>query len=505
MSLKRPGPIKNRTPNLTARLRQRLWLEPIENRLAPAVIGGAVFHDFNGDGVRQNTEPGMPNVTVFLDANGDGKFNPPSAGMINDPFTHSGLDGKYFLQTNLTGTFNVGELVPPGFVMTTPTPPPVTIDNSTAQVPGPVFGNKQADPHGGVIHGVVFNDLDGDGVRQNTEPGMGGVIVFVDANNDGKFTPPSLSTPGDPATQSALNGQYNLKVGADGDYQVLEIVPPNFVMTTPIPGKVSVAGGAVVSGPTFGNKADPHGGRIRGIVFLDHNGDGVRQNTEPGMPGVSVFIDLNGDGKYTPGTTPATGEPRVLTQFNGNYELRVAKDGTYSVLEIVPPGFAMTTPPPGPVSVSGGMTVHGPDFGNKFDGTLPGAIRGRVFADLNGDGVRQHTEPGMHGVRVYDDADGNNQFDPGEASTLSSLSGVYLLRLPPGVHQLRQIVPPGFAQTVGPGPITVMSGLVVGGANFGNHPLGPSPFAPGSQGQVSDPPELAPSPPPKNSLLMDLI
>src|SRR5205814_1145052 len=138
-----------------------------------------------------------------------------------------------------------------------------------------------------------------------TEPGMPGVIVFIDLNGDGHFNPPTPTTPGEPATLSGFSGGYELRVPVDGDFQVLEVVPPGFMMTTPVPGKVTVSGGAVVTGPSFGNQrtTPAQGGIIHGVVFLDQDGDGSQQSTEPGMPGVLVFADLNGDGKFNPATT----------------------------------------------------------------------------------------------------------------------------------------------------------------------------------------------------------
>src|SRR5262249_17731344 len=141
---------------------------------------------------------------------------------------------------------------------------------------------------------------DGDGTPGATEPGLPGVIVFIDLNGDGQFNPPSPGSPGEPVTLSGLNGNYDLKVPIDGDFQVLEVVPPGFTMTTPVPGKVTVSGGAVVTGPSFGDKqtTPAQGGVIHGVVFSDPNGDGQQQSTEPGLPGILVFADINGDGHF---------------------------------------------------------------------------------------------------------------------------------------------------------------------------------------------------------------
>src|SRR5262245_50634382 len=110
-----------------ARFRQKLNLEALDCRLAPSVVVGSVFFDAHGDGTHQSGEPGMPGVIVYLDVNGDNQFNPPTGGTINDPFAQSGFDGHYFLHANVTGTFNVAQVVPNGLEQSTPTPPLVSV------------------------------------------------------------------------------------------------------------------------------------------------------------------------------------------------------------------------------------------------------------------------------------------------------------------------------------------------------------------------------------------
>src|SRR5205085_576087 len=109
------------------------------------------------------------------------------------------------------------------------------------------------------------------------------------------------------------------------------------------------------------------GGTIHGSVFIDANGDGVRQTTEVGQATVIIFIDSNGNGKFDPGTNGTVGEPATYTNGDGFYSLKVAQDGDYPVLEVVPLGYAQTAPipAPGPVHVAGGATVEGPTFGNQ--------------------------------------------------------------------------------------------------------------------------------------------
>lgn len=112
---------------------------------------------------------------------------------------------------------------------------------------------------------------------------------------------------------------------------------------------------------------------------------------------------------------------------------------------------------------------------NFVNGQL-GLINGRVFADTNRDGKEVRGEPGLAGVTVYLDLDGNGRLDPDEPSVVTGPDGGYAFSdLPDGTYQVRVDAGPyrrltthtdGFHQAVisaGAGP----QGLV----NFGltNH------------------------------------
>ena len=53
------------------------------------------------------------------------------------------------------------------------------------------------------------------------------------------------------------------------------------------------------------------------------------------------------------------------------------------------------------------------------------SISGIKFADLDGDGVKDANEQGVAGFTVYIDANGNNQLDNGEVSTVTGAGGVF--------------------------------------------------------------------------------
>ncbi|HUT09033.1 MAG TPA: beta-propeller fold lactonase family protein, partial [Thermoguttaceae bacterium] len=99
-------------------------------------------------------------------------------------------------------------------------------------------------------------------------------------------------------------------------------------------------------------------GEIRGVNWEDLNGNGVRDPGEPGVPGMTVYLDRNENGELDPG------EPSTLTLLDdpatptvdeaGTYRLTGVAPGTNDVTEIVPEGYRQTFPPN--TTGSGGLT-----------------------------------------------------------------------------------------------------------------------------------------------------
>jgi hypothetical protein len=79
--------------------------------------------------------------------------------------------------------------------------------------------------------------------------------------------------------------------------------------------------------------------------------------------------------------------------------------------------------------------------------TKRNVIRGSVFNDLNQDQVRQASEPGLNNWRIYNDANDNGTFEPGEDSTTSLADGTWEMRVPNGLYRIRQELPSRWTQT----------------------------------------------------------
>lgn len=77
---------------------------------------------------------------------------------------------------------------------------------------------------------------------------------------------------------------------------------------------------------------------ISGRVVNDLNGDGLLASSEPGLSGISVFIDANGNGQLD------SGESSTFVNSDGSYSLLVPEAGTYTVAVTLGAGQVQTFP-----------------------------------------------------------------------------------------------------------------------------------------------------------------
>lgn len=107
---------------------------------------------------------------------------------------------------------------------------------------------------------------------------------------------------------------------------------------------------------------------VGGVVFEDHNSDGVYNGVDSGLAGVTVYVDYNNNS-----IKDAT-EPSAVTVAGGAYSIPSVFEGTYNVREIVPAGYIAANPSSGARSVVVPIagTVSSNNYGNfpiVFNGT----------------------------------------------------------------------------------------------------------------------------------------
>src|SRR5690349_1677199 len=75
----------------------------------------------------------------------------------------------------------------------------------------------------------------------------------------------------------------------------------------------------------------------------------------------------------------------------------------------------------------------------------PPRVVGTVFADVNGDGVRDATEEPLAGLTMFVDLNDNGARDGGEPQAQTAADGTYEIAVDePGNYNVRQVLPFGF-------------------------------------------------------------
>jgi len=209
-------------------------------------------------------------------------------------------------------------------------------------------------PVPGRIDGVVFTDLNANGLQDPGELGISGVTVTLYDNLGGVLA--TRITTG--------SGAYSFTSLVPGDYTVDETDPTGYVSTTPNSVPLSLpAGGALTA--DFGDQPLAGGtpASVRGTVYNDLNGNGLIDPGEPGIPGVTVALLDNG------GAVLAT----ALTAADGSYSFTGLAPGVYAVRETDLPAYASTTPNQVGVVLGDGTNAV-VDFGDQIPA-------GALFAD----------------------------------------------------------------------------------------------------------------------------
>src|SRR5262249_43654622 len=151
------------------------------------------------------------------------------------------------------------ETPPTGFTQTVPASGGITVVlPANGSSVGNLFGNF-AGVLTGTIAGTKFNDLNGNGVRDPGEPGLGGVTISLAPRPTTPCAPPPAVPSPIASTVTAADGSFSFANVAFGSYFVSETVPAGFARTVPLPPGILVAtldaAHPTVSGLLFGNQA----------------------------------------------------------------------------------------------------------------------------------------------------------------------------------------------------------------------------------------------------------
>lgn len=319
---------------------------------ATASLGDRLFHDLDADGVQDAGEPGIggSTVTLLADTDNDGQVDDPLATTTTADGTGADPAGFYrFDDLAPDAAYRVEFALPSGFDSFTARDAGSddTVDSDVDAAGLSQVVTLDADEFDPSIDAGVFNtaalgdfvfeDLDGDGLQDADEPGVGGVTVTLSgAGPDGL-----LDTSDDTTAQQLTDGdgEYLFEGLTPGEpYRVnFSGLPAGFSFTAPDAGDeaadsdADLASGDAPAVTLASGERDltidagilaPAG--LGDFVWRDADADGVQEAGEPGIAGVVVeLLDAN-DQVIAATTTDGSGLYRFTGLEPGTYSTRVA-------------------------------------------------------------------------------------------------------------------------------------------------------------------------------------
>lgn len=423
-------------------------------RLLLGSIESITFEDRNNNGTQNAGEPGISGVVMTLSG-----LNAEGATVSQTATTNSA--GVALFDGLLAGTYTLSEgAVPPMFADGIDTAGSaggsVAVNDVITgialvagnQATGYRFGERSV----GSISGTVYVDRNRDGVfgEGSGDRRLGGVTVFLVQGT-------SCSSPAFASTTTAIDGSYAFRgVPTAVVYTLCEVQPVGHGSGDGSPDARTLP--TLTAAGSAGNDFAETLGTISGRVFVDTNNDGVRNAGEIAIAGVSVALS----------GTDASGAAVNRTAITGSTGAYVFDD----LLSSDASGYVLLEQPTQPVVALGGVSITtfngkttvgstgglapsvdqvpsairgvaltggGTSTGNDFAELIPSSISGRVFIDLNDDGIQA---PGVDlpisGVRLT--LTGSNDLGTAVSlSTLTDAAGAYRFDgLRPGIYTVTQ-------------------------------------------------------------------
>ncbi|HCT8707827.1 TPA: carboxypeptidase regulatory-like domain-containing protein, partial [Staphylococcus aureus] len=265
------------------------------------------------------------------------------------------------------------------------------------------FTNNQSGGAGQEVYKIgnyVWEDTNKNGVQELGEKGVGNVTVTVFDNNtntkvgeavtkeDGSYLIPNLPNGDYRVEFSNLPKGYEVTPSKQGNNEELDSNGLSSVIT--VNGKDNLSADLGIYKPKY-NLGD--------YVWEDTNKNGIQDQDEKGISGVTVTLkDENGNVLKT-----------VTTDADGKYKFTDLDNGNYKVVFTTPEGYTPTT-------VTSGSDIEKDSNGLTTTGVINGAdnmtldsgfyktpkynLGNYVWEDTNKDGKQDSTEKGISGVTV---------------------------------------------------------------------------------------------------------
>ena len=241
-------------------------------------ITGCKFEDFNLNGYRDGNEPAISGVTVYLDTNNNGALDAGEASTTSNQF------GTFAFNNLAPGTYNLREVVPPGFFQTTQ-PLNIVLGPNQTFTCALIGDSRRYD-----LPVPKFRDDNRNGLQDAGEPPLANIPFTLDLNRNGRYDAGT-----EPLVRTDANGIALFPNLLPGTYSVLEVFDasvnnPFPIPTGPnpvsfdVPGPTTTPSPVVAAAPT-----DPLTNPGRSAATLEAPADSL---IAP-QSGVTPFIDFN--------------------------------------------------------------------------------------------------------------------------------------------------------------------------------------------------------------------
>lgn len=426
----------------------------------PASIAGFVYHDLDNDGRREPGEPPISGVKVELfDANGQ---------RVGTVLTAD--DGSYRFEMLRAGTYTTVQTQPDGWIDGLDTP---------GTVNGQSVGTRGEDRLSGIVvkWGQQGKEYNFGEFKTATIQGM---VRLSDpegnCDSDASYNRPLanvvvrlLNERGEEVTRTTTgaDGRYRFADLLPGTYTVVEETPLGLIdggehlgqvngttvgeiLASDVIGKITLTSGQVSQDNDF---CEYEPAAISGFVYHDLDNDGLREPSEPPIPGVTVTL-FDATGRQVAMTT---------TGSDGSYSFDMLRAGNYTVAQTQPSNWVdgqdtLGTVSGSPIGMAGNDRLSqvvlkwgqtGVDY--NFGELQWSRIAGFVFSDPNQNCTREATEVALAGV-VIELLDGSGRVI---ATQQTAADGSYQFeQLLPGRYAVRQLQPTSHfqvGQTAGTG------------------------------------------------------
>jgi hypothetical protein len=244
----------------------------------------------------------------------------------------------------------------------------------------------------GALEGIVFDDSNGNALRDSGEVTLAGQRIGLDVNNDG------IIDVSEPMAITGADGRYTLPSLLAGTYRILLLTAAGWVTTGPDRRTAMLAAATTLSGQDF-SVALPV--TVTGRVFDDADIDGQQTPGEAGRSGIVVFADSNFNGAWD------VNEPSALSGPDGSYILTNVIPGLRYIRAQAALGSTGTNGvDAGALAINalGGGTVAGIDHGQRQSAPMIAALvssRTSVAADGTVTLTALGTDPWTSRVSFY--------------------------------------------------------------------------------------------------------